>query len=112
MTDGDLRERLLELVRRIVTFDGAGGEAAHDGLIEEFARLAPHPQATDFIFWDDLPVEEIVERILAYRPIELPTKDGYPSPPGSTERAVGFAPPELEFSPRRSTFEHPPDDGS
>jgi hypothetical protein len=70
MAGEDLRDRLLDLVRRIRVFDG--GPAEHDRLIDEFDRLAPHPEATTFIFYDDLPDAEIVERVMAYKPIELP----------------------------------------
>ncbi len=70
MTDADLRARLLDMVGRLKRVEDPPDE--YDRLVLEFRRLAPPPQATNFIFHADLPAEEIVSRIMAYQPIQLP----------------------------------------
>jgi hypothetical protein len=70
------RDRLIELVRRVMSGDFQD-EAELQHLVTDFARSVPHPRAADLIFWpnDEFDGEpapaQVVERALAYRPIEL-----------------------------------------
>ncbi len=70
------REELIDLVRRIQAAEGESEEEA-DRLVELFEANVPHPGAADLIFyWDDHfdhdpRAEEVVDRALSYRPIEL-----------------------------------------
>ena len=69
------RKRLIEIVQRITDGDFSGDEV--DELIAEFATSVLDPGALDVLFWsnrhfDHEPSpEEIVDRVLSYRPIEL-----------------------------------------
>lgn len=70
------RATLIELVRRIVSGNYAS-EAEVDRLVGAFEAAVPHPRAAGLIFfWDDEfdeepTPEQIVDRALSYRPIEL-----------------------------------------
>jgi len=72
----DERERLVELVRRILAGDYRG-DAGVDAAVSEFAASVPHPRASALIFyWDkefdhEPSAEEIVDRALTYRPVDL-----------------------------------------
>jgi len=76
MTSDDPRSELVELVARLLggAFDS---EDAEDQAIAEFSARVPHPSPTDLIYhwesaFDAEPTpEEIVDRALAYRSIEL-----------------------------------------
>jgi hypothetical protein len=70
------RERLIELVRRLVA--GAyGSDAELDRDVAAFTAAVPHPRAVDLIYrWSgefkrEPSAEEIVDKALAYRPIAL-----------------------------------------
>jgi len=73
--DGD-RLELVELVGRIRS-GSMESEEEEDRAIAEFASRVPHPRATDLIFhpgleFDHEPTaEEIVDRALSYRTLEL-----------------------------------------
>ena len=75
------RDELVALVRRIMAAEGETQEEA-DRLVDLFEANVPHPAATDLIFWPrralgdqwdgrELTPEDIVDRALAYRPIQL-----------------------------------------
>ena len=70
------RERLVELVGKLMT-GGYGTEAEEDAAVAEFNAAVIRPRASDLIFYshegfDHEPtVDEVVDRALSYRPIEL-----------------------------------------
>lgn len=70
------RERLIELVQRIMDGDYAS-EQESDMLIAQFQAAVIHPRASDLIFHpseglDHQPTAaEVVDRALSHRPIEL-----------------------------------------
>lgn len=74
--EDDGRLELIELVERIRS-GSIESEEEEDRAIAEFASRVPHPRASDLIFhpnleFDRVPsVEEIVDRALSYRPLEL-----------------------------------------
>ena len=39
--------------------------------IDVLTQNSTNPDVTDYIFYDDLSPEEVVEKILAYKPIQL-----------------------------------------
>ncbi|MYU09282.1 hypothetical protein GTZ78_00860 [Streptomyces sp. SID8361] len=65
------RDELINLVERIMA--GEGTESEHDGLVSLLERNVPHPRVLDLIYYSDPPLtaEEVVDKALAYRPIEL-----------------------------------------
>ncbi len=70
-----MREHLVGLVRRIMAGDYAN-DAELTSLVDEFEKAVLRPSAATLIFWpgdefDHEPAaEEVVDRALAYRPIE------------------------------------------
>lgn len=42
-----------------------------DRLIEELERGVPDPQISDYIFWSDMTAEQIADKALEYKPIQL-----------------------------------------
>lgn len=76
---GDLsRSELIDLVRRIQR--GEGTEEETQRMVRRFDESVPHPESTALIFWPDQQFgpdhgeptpEQIVDRALAYKAIEL-----------------------------------------
>ena len=70
------RDDLIALVRRIMAAEGDSQEEA-DRLVDHFLASVPHPEADGLIFYPDQyfdhepTPEEIVDRALSYRPIQL-----------------------------------------
>jgi len=64
------RERLISLVKEIINVDEKL-EAEIDKLLEILQRNVPHPEVSDFIYYNDLTPEEIVAKALNYKPIQL-----------------------------------------
>jgi Colicin immunity protein / pyocin immunity protein len=70
------RDELIALVRRIMAGEGESQEEA-DSLVDRFVANVPHPRADDLIFYPDEEFghepspEEVVDRALGYKPIEL-----------------------------------------
>ncbi|MFO0615282.1 MAG: hypothetical protein U0414_22000 [Polyangiaceae bacterium] len=46
-------------------------EEEQDALLELLTRETGHPNLSDLIYFENLSPEEVLERALAYRPIEL-----------------------------------------
>jgi Colicin immunity protein / pyocin immunity protein len=73
MTD---RESLIEIAERLIGGDYQSDEAL-DRDMAEFAAAVPHPHASNLIYyWQDEfdhqpTAEEVVDRALNYRPIQL-----------------------------------------
>jgi hypothetical protein len=63
------REELIELVKEIMTAEGTEEEISQK--LALFKKNVPHPRAADFIYHDDLSAEEVVDKSLAYKPIQL-----------------------------------------
>ncbi|GAA0971701.1 MULTISPECIES: bacteriocin immunity protein [Streptomyces violaceusniger group] len=65
------RDELIDLVERIMA--GEGTESEHDSLVTLLERNVPHPRVLGLIYYSDPPLtaEEVVDKALAYRPIEL-----------------------------------------
>ena len=64
------REQIIEIVKRIKTckYD-SGAEADRDIMLLEKGVLDPN--ISDYIFWDNLTPEEIADKALSYRSIQL-----------------------------------------
>ena len=67
----EARNRIIEIVQRIIDSDGTESEL--DDLIEELKSKVSDPKVTDYIFWNEteMTAEEIVEKALSYKPIQL-----------------------------------------
>jgi hypothetical protein len=65
------REEMIDLVARLQRGEGDDDQAA--AWIEALGRSLPHPRVSDLIFYPDEPLtpEQIVDKALGYRPIEL-----------------------------------------
>ena len=63
------RDEMISLVKTIM--NARGSENDIDGAIELLERNVPHPNVSDLIFYNDLTPEEIVDRALSYKPIQL-----------------------------------------
>jgi hypothetical protein len=64
------REELIDLVKQITTPKGKTEEEINK-LIDVLERNVPHPAVTDLIFYDNLSPEEVVDKALSYKPIQL-----------------------------------------
>ena len=71
MADNLTREQLIELVEKIQRAEGTEEEVAQ--WVNTLRRHVPDPQVSNYIFWSDpqMNPEEIVDRALAYKPIQL-----------------------------------------
>ncbi|MET8469900.1 bacteriocin immunity protein [Streptomyces sp. NPDC006422] len=65
------RAELIRMAQQLI--DATLPEEEEDRLVEEFKSAVPHPRVTDLIYYNDpkLTAEEVVDKALAYRPIEL-----------------------------------------
>jgi len=64
------REELIELVKDIMNVKGKTEEQI-DTLIDVLGKNVPHPAVSDLIYYDDLNAEEVVDKALSYKPIQL-----------------------------------------
>lgn len=64
------REELVQLVKDITTSTGKTEEEVNR-LIDILEMNVPHPSVTDLIYYDDLTPEQIVDKALSYKPIQL-----------------------------------------
>lgn len=67
------REELLEIAKRIISLE-TESEKEEEELLELFGKNVPAPNFVDYFFeseWADLTAEEIVEKSLSYKPIQL-----------------------------------------
>lgn len=64
------REELIELVEDIFNSAKKTDEEVFE-LLEKFKKNVPHPSPSNLIYWDDLTVEEVVDKALSYKPIQL-----------------------------------------
>ena len=64
------REELIVLVTRIMNAE-IKTEAEDDQLLEENLDNVIDPEAANYIFYDNLLPEEVVDKALSYKPIQL-----------------------------------------
>ena len=64
------REDLIKLVIEITTVEGKTEEQI-DKLIDVFKANVPHPSPSNLIYYEDLTPEEVVDKALSYKPIQL-----------------------------------------
>jgi hypothetical protein len=64
------REQLIELVKKIQPVEGHSEEEIHE-MVHLFIKNVPDPNAYENIFHSDFAAEEIVDKALAYKPIQL-----------------------------------------
>lgn len=65
------REELIDLVKRIKDPKYTKTDEELHNLFELLERNVPHPAPTNLIYHTDLSVEEIVDKALSYKPIQL-----------------------------------------
>lgn len=65
------REELIVLVNKIIECEGTEDEI--DEMLEVVKNNVPHPEVSDLIYWneEELTPEQIVDKALAYSPIQL-----------------------------------------
>lgn len=63
------RQKLIELIEKIQRCEGTQEEADHD--INLLCSSVADPQTANYIFQEDLNAEEIANKILDYKPIQL-----------------------------------------
>lgn len=63
------RQELIELIKKIQCSDGTEEEADYD--IDLLCKSVTDPQAADYIYYEELSVEEIADKIINYKPIQL-----------------------------------------
>lgn len=64
------REELIKLVIEITTVHGKTEEQIGK-LIDLFKANVPHPSPSSLIYYEDLTPEEVVDKALSYKPIQL-----------------------------------------
>jgi len=64
------REDLIKLIEGIYDSAKKTDEEVFE-LLEKFKKNVPHPAPSNLIYWDDLTVEEVVDKALSYKPIQL-----------------------------------------
>ncbi|MFP1787661.1 hypothetical protein ACLEDP_17270 [Lonsdalea quercina] len=63
------RKELVELIEKIQRSEGAEEEVDND--IDLLCRSVADPQAENYIFQEDLDADEIADKIMDYKPIQL-----------------------------------------
>ncbi|MBC9912687.1 hypothetical protein [Chitinophaga varians] len=63
------REELIELVKKIAA--AAGTEEEIDNMLSLLAEQVSDPHVSDYIYWEDLTAEEVVDKALKHKPIQL-----------------------------------------
>ncbi|WUT97775.1 bacteriocin immunity protein [Streptomyces pseudovenezuelae] len=68
---GKSREELVRMVQLLI--DASLPEEEEDRLVDDLKSSVLHPRVTDLIYYNTpkLTAEEVVDKALAYRPIEL-----------------------------------------
>ena len=64
------KDEIINLIDEI-TKCGNKSEEEIDGLIEKLEQGVLDPQISDYIFWDEMSPEEVADKALGYKPIEL-----------------------------------------
>jgi len=63
------REELIELVKKISAAEGTEEEI--NNMLSLLKKNVPDPRVSNYIYWDDLTPEEVVDKALKYKPIQL-----------------------------------------
>lgn len=63
------REELIKLVEEIMMWEGTEEELTKK--LDILKKNVPHPNPINLIYWDDLTAEEVVDKALSYKPIQL-----------------------------------------
>ena len=63
------RQVLIELIRKIQHSEGTEEEADND--IDLLCRSVADPHAVNYIYYEELSAEEIADKIINYKPIQL-----------------------------------------
>jgi hypothetical protein len=63
------KKELVELVKEIMSWQGTEEELSEKLFL--LKQNVPHPSPSNLIYWDDLTLEEVVDRALSYKPIAL-----------------------------------------
>jgi hypothetical protein len=63
------RDQLIELVKKIAAAEGTEQEL--DAMLDLLKKNVPDPRVSNYIFYDELSPEAIVDKALAYKPIQL-----------------------------------------
>ena len=63
------RQVLIELIRKIQHSEGTEEEADND--IDLLCRSVADPQASNYIYYEELSAEEIADKIINYKQIQL-----------------------------------------
>lgn len=64
------REELIQIVKDITTPTGKKEEEVNR-LIDILEMNVPHPAVTNLIYYDDLTPEQVVDKALSYKPVQL-----------------------------------------
>ncbi|WP_299611417.1 bacteriocin immunity protein [uncultured Aquimarina sp.] len=64
------RRELIELVKEIINVENKT-EKEIDRLLEILEQNVPDPEVSDLIYYDELTPEQIVDKALSYKPIQL-----------------------------------------
>lgn len=63
------RDELIQLVNKIMLVEGSEDEI-HE-MIDLFKKNVPHPSPSNLIYYEDSTAEEVVDKALSYKPIQL-----------------------------------------
>ena len=63
------REELIRLVEKIMVAEGTEQEL--DAMLDLLMDKVADPEVSNYIYYDDLTPEQVVDKALAYRPIQL-----------------------------------------
>ena len=64
------RKELIDLVKDVTTVENKTEKEINE-LLEILKQNVPDPEVSDLIYYDELTPEEIVDKALSYRPIQL-----------------------------------------
>ncbi|MFJ5789235.1 hypothetical protein ACIP9G_04040 [Lysinibacillus sp. NPDC093197] len=64
------RKELIELVTKIMNAEGKNEEENNQLLVRLLDNVLD-PEVANYIFYDDLLPEEVVDKVLSYKPIQL-----------------------------------------
>ena len=63
-------DRLKFLINKILSSPQLSEEELNP-YIDELLELSPDPNIMDYMFWDDLTLDEIINKAMSYKPIYL-----------------------------------------
>lgn len=66
---------LIKLIDQLRNFEGS--EEDEEVLLEKLENLVTDPNISDYIYWTNMGSEEIVDKVLSYKPIILPDSSNF-----------------------------------